>query len=452
MDRRAFLYGTMATVGTGMMLVPARSETERARLAGLRGSFGGGDELLAAAGDDQSKVMQAALDRAGREGRPLFLPPGRYEVSNLVLPAGVHVIGVPGQSRLVYSGGGRLLDCADASNVGIDGVVIDGANRSLDDPEAGLLAFRDVRDLVIERSEIVGSSGSALVLTRTAGRITSNRISGAADIGLSAVESGGLTISDNTVTDCGEAGVALTRWDAGEDGSIVSGNRIERIARPTGAGGRTGTGIRLTRAGAVIVTGNRVTDCATSAIAASESANLQLVGNSCLRSGGAAIDLEAGNEGAVLSGNLVEEAGAGIRLSSGTAAARLTVCQGNVLRRLRGGDDEAGNDGVGIAVEADASVTGNVVEDAASVALMLGPGGRLRNVVASANVLRGGRVGIAVSVAETAGHAVLADNVIEGQSEGAIRGLRGGLLVTGDLARASAANFPHLTIENNRVG
>ncbi|WP_169833484.1 hypothetical protein [Methylobrevis pamukkalensis] len=46
---------------------------------------------------------------------------------------------------------------------------------------------------------------------------------------------------------------------------------------------------------------------------------------------------------------------------------------------------------------------------------------------------------------------MLSGNMIDGASEGAIRGERGGELVTGDLARASAANFSNLTIENNRV-
>ncbi|ODN71867.1 hypothetical protein A6302_00799 [Methylobrevis pamukkalensis] len=100
---------------------------------------------------------------------------------------------------------------------------------------------------------------------------------------------------------------------------------------------------------------------------------------------------------------------------------------------------------------AGASVTGNVVENAPLYGIYAGGAAGANGLVASANVLRGGRVGIAVSVAEGAGGAVLSGNMIDGASEGAIRGERGGELVTGDLARASAANFSNLTIENNRV-
>ncbi|WP_169833486.1 glycosyl hydrolase family 28-related protein [Methylobrevis pamukkalensis] len=100
------------------MLVPARSETARTELAGLRGSFGAVDHGLApGASDDQSLVMQQALDRAAREGRPLFLPPGRYLVSNLTMASGVRIIGIPGRSVMVYSGGGRLLTANGVSDV-----------------------------------------------------------------------------------------------------------------------------------------------------------------------------------------------------------------------------------------------------------------------------------------------------------------------------------------------
>ncbi|WP_141703390.1 right-handed parallel beta-helix repeat-containing protein [Methylobrevis pamukkalensis] len=210
-------------------------------------------------------------------------------------------------------------------------MTIDGANRALDDPDAGLLAFSAVTDLTIERCTVSGSSGTALALSRVSGRVTGCRINGAAGSGLAVIEAVGLSISGNEITDCGEAGVSLTRWTPGEDGSLVSDNRIERIASRTGAGGRAGSGVLLSGAGAVIVSGNRIADCAAGAIHASASPGLQLVGNSCLRSGGTAIEV-AGAGGALVSGNVIDGAAAGIRLSGGED--RPAVCQGNVVRAL----------------------------------------------------------------------------------------------------------------------
>jgi hypothetical protein len=59
--------------------------------------------------------------------------------------------------------------------------------------------------------------------------------------------------------------------------------------------------------------------------------------------------------------------------------------------------------------------------------------------------------GIAVSVVEGAGSAVIADNVIEGAQNGAILGHRWSEPVTADLALAENSGFPHLTVERNHV-
>jgi uncharacterized secreted repeat protein (TIGR03808 family) len=106
--------------------------------------------------------------------------------------------------------------------------------------------------------------------------------------------------------------------------------------------------------------------------------------------------------------------------------------------------------GVGIGVEADTAVTGNVVENAPTAGILLGWGRYLRDVSAIGNVVRGCGVGIAVSVAAGAGSALIADNLISSARRGAIVGMDGHTAVTSELA-GDAARFPHLTITGNRV-
>ena len=87
---------------------------------------------------------------------------------------------------------------------------------------------------------------------------------------------------------------------------------------------------------------------------------------------------------------------------------RLAVVQGNLIRNLKAkrpigtAPDDAG--GVGIAVEADASVTGNVIENAPVAGIMVGWGAYMRDVSVTGNVVRDSPLGVAVSVVNGRGH------------------------------------------------
>jgi len=134
----------------------------------------------------------------------------------------------------------------------------------------------------------------------------------------------------------------------------------------------------------------------------------------------------------------------------GSAGAQTSVQEKlDQLAKLPGADP---NDpaGVGIGVEADTAVSGNVIENAPAAGILLGWGRYMRDVAATGNVVRSCGVGIAVSVAAGAGPAVIADNLISGSRRGAILGMDGHAAVTGELA-GEAQRFAHLTISGNRV-
>lgn len=446
-SRRMFLAGTAVCLsGT-----PALASLE---IADLRGSIDSAElGLLPNAANDQTAQFQNAVNRAVERGRALFLPAGVYPVANLRLPSGTLIVGVPGRTRLVYQGGGgQLLRSEGTSNIGLTGITFDGANRSIGDFTEGLLHFIGVRGLALDQCEIAGSTKSGVVLDRCSGRIENSKISGAAEAGIRSNEATGLAIKGNTVTDCANGGILVYRWTEGEDGTLVTGNRIERIAARFGGTGQYGNGVNVFRAHGVVVSNNRITDCAFSAIRSNTGSNVQIVGNSCFRSGETGIYSEFGFQGALIANNIVDGGTIGISIANFVDGGRIAICSGNIIRNISETGPyppEIAGFGHGIAAEADATVIGNVIEGAPKFGLMLGWGPYMRNLVASQNVLRECGTGIAVSVVDGAGSAVITSNIIQGAKLGAINGYRWLEKATGELNNGSERS--NLTVRDNQV-
>ncbi|MBB3608741.1 TIGR03808 family TAT-translocated repetitive protein [Rhizobium sp. BK602] len=454
MQRRAFI-ASVASAAAGL-LAPRVLAAPLARMADaeMRGPIDAiAYRSVPGSSDIKSGKLQAMIDTAARNNRPLFLPPGNYEVSNLTLPDNARISGVPGASRLVYGGDGHLISADKAKRIELSGLVLDGGNRWLGDYAGGLLQFAGVDQLLIDNCEIAGSRKHALRLERCGGRIERSHISGAADAGLYSVQSAGLTITNNSVEDCGNGGILIHRWAKGEDGSIVSGNRIARIGARDGGTGQNGNGINVFRADGVLVSGNRIADCAFTAIRANSASNVQISGNQCLRSGEAAIFCEFEFEGATISGNIIDGAANGIAVANFDKGGRLASITGNIVRNLSptGPYPQESGFGIGISAEADTLIADNLVEGAPLWGLKLGWGPYLRNLVATGNIIRQAGIGCVVSVAEGAGSAIISDNLFQQVEKGAIIGFLWDKPASGDLAATGSSAFPQLTVERNRV-
>lgn len=447
LNRRAFLAGTA-------LCLSGTAASAQMKVADLRGSIDSEDlGLLPNAANDQTAQFQNAVNRAVERGRALFLPAGTYPVANLRLPSGTLIVGVPGRTRLVYQGGGgQLIRAEGVSDIGLTGVTFDGANRSIGDFTEGLLHFIGCKDVTLDNCEITGSSKMGLLMDRCSGRVENCTISGAAEAGLRSNEATGLAIVGNTVTDCANGGIWVHRWREGEDGTIVSGNRVERIGARYGGTGQFGNGINVFRAHGVMVSNNRVADCAFSAIRSNAGSNVQIIGNSCLRSGETAIYSEFGFQGAVIANNIVDGGTIGISIANFMDGGRMAVCSGNLIRNITKDGPyppEVAGFGIGIAVEADTTLTGNVVEGAPKFGLMLGWGPYMRNVAAAQNVIRDCGTGIAVTVVDGAGSAVITGNIVQGARNGSINGYKWLEKATGELNNVS--EFANLTVHGNQV-
>ena len=451
MDRRAFLAAAAGIAAA----TPAFAAVDPNGAAVLRGTLDAAElGLDPGSAADQSVELQQVLDQASADNRTVFLPAGTYLVTNLVLPERTRLYGVSGASRLVFAGGDQMITADHATLIELRDLVIDGAGKSLADYVPAIVHIAETPSVSIDGVTITGSSRSGVQLDRCGGRVARNTVRNAADAGIMAVEATGLTVTDNVVEDCGNGGILIHRWSEGEDGTIVSGNRVQRIAADAGGTGQNGNGINIFRAHGVTVAGNRVTDCAFSAIRANTANNVHISDNNTARSGEVGIYSEFAFEGAMIVNNIVDGAATGISVANFRDGGHLAVVSGNMVRNLTDKGPYAADPpgfGVGIAVEADVAVSGNVIDGAPRFGILLGWGPYLRDISATGNVVRRAPLGVAVSVVEGAGSAIISDNLISGSTNGAVVGMRWADPATGDLALSGADRYPHLTVERNRV-
>jgi uncharacterized secreted repeat protein (TIGR03808 family) len=452
MTRRDALM--MALFGTA--LLPAGVGAAPARAAGLGGfgldatQFG----LRPGAPDDQSRALTAALAEAGKRQQPLLLPPGRYRVAKVALPDGARLIGAPGATVLVPAQPGPLLVATKARRIALTGLTLDGLFLSQPD-SAGLVALEDVAEASLEDMAFLNAGAAGLMLSRCGGRVERSRFTQAKTIGLFSMDARGLTIEGNTVEECGANGIQIWRSSPGDDGTLVRGNRIARIRNDAGGSGQYGNGISLFRAGGVQVEGNSLRDCAYSFIRNNGGSGVQMLGNNGQRCGEVGLYSEFAFEGSIISNNRVEDVAQGINITNLDQGGRLAVCSGNLIRRARAGLAPKGQEiigGTGIHAEAEAAVTGNVIEDVSGTGISLGWSWAMRNLVATGNMVREAEIGIGVSLVAKERNVVVANNVIAGTRKGAVLGTEYGRIVTGDLTRGPDRRAAGVRVEGNAAG
>ncbi len=145
----------------------------------------------------------------------------------------------------------------------------------------------------------------------------------------------------------------------------------------------------------------------------------------------------------------------GVSVCNFNEGGRIAVVQGNIIRNLlpkrpigTAPDDDAG---IGIYIEADSSVTSNVIENAPAFGIVAGWGKYLRDVAITGNVIRKAFAGIGVSIVAGAGTALVNNNVISETPRGAVVGLDHARAITTDLSAEGAQRFAQVVIGANAV-
>jgi uncharacterized secreted repeat protein (TIGR03808 family) len=404
--------------------------------------------------DDQTKALQRAIDEAARAQIPLALPPGVYRTGMLRLQNGTQLVGVRGATRFIFNGGASLLSGEGAGSIGLDGITFDGSGIPLPN-RRGLVHCLGGRDIRITNCEIAGSGGNGIWFESVSGDISGNIITGIANTAIVSFDAQGLLVTRNTIIGTNDNGIEILRTAIGDDGTQVLDNRIEDIKAGPGGSGQYGNAINAFRAGNVIVRGNRIRNCDYSAVRGNSAANIQISGNSVSDVREVALYSEFAFEGAVIANNTVDGAALGVSVCNFNEGGRLAVVQGNIIRNLlpkrpigTAPDDDAG---IGIYVEADTSVSGNVIENAPSFGIVAGWGKYLRDVVISGNVIRKAFVGVGVSVTTGAGTALVNNNMISETPRGAVVGLDHIRPITPDLCAEGAQRFAQVVVGTNAV-
>jgi uncharacterized secreted repeat protein (TIGR03808 family) len=451
-NRRHLIGASAAGVAGALAMSPdaARAATLTSALGRDATQYG----VRPGSPDDQTRVLQRAIDEAARAQVPLALPPGVYRTGMLRLQSGTQLVGVRGATKLIFNGGPSMLSGEGAGNVGLTNITLDGSGIPLP-TRRGLVHCLGGRDIRITDCEITGSGGNGIWFENVSGDVSGNIITGTAATAIVSFDAQGLLVSRNTIQATHDNGIEILRTTIGDDGTQVTDNRIEDIKAGPGGSGQYGNAINAFRAGNVIVRGNRIRNCDYSAVRGNSASNIQITGNSVSDVGEVALYSEFSFEGAVIANNTVDGAALGVSVCNFNEGGRIAVVQGNIVRNLKpkrpigtAPDDDAG---IGIYVEADTSVTGNVIENAPSFGIVAGWGKYLRDVAISGNVIRNAFVGIGVSVAPGAGTALVNNNMISETPGGAVVGLDHARPVTPDLSAEGAQRFAQVVIGTNAV-
>lgn len=404
--------------------------------------------------DDQTRNLQRAIDEAARAQVPLALPPGVYRTGMLRLSNGSQIVGMRGATKLVFNGGASMLQSEGAGNLGLTGITLDGSRIPLPN-RRGLLHCVGGRDIRVTDCEITGSGGNGIWLEQVSGDISNNIFTKIATTAVVSFDALGLIVSRNTIIDTNDNGIEILRTSIGDDGSLVLDNRIEDIKAGPGGSGQYGNAINAFRAGNVIVRGNRIRNCDYSAVRGNSASNIHITDNSVSGVREVALYSEFAFEGAVIANNTVDGAAVGVSVCNFNEGGRIAVVQGNIIRNLlpkrpigTAPDDDAG---IGIYIEADSTVTGNVIENAPSFGIIAGWGKYLRDVAISGNVIRKAFAGIGVSVMPGAGTALVSNNMISETPRGAVVGLDHARAITTDLTDERAQRYAQVVIGSNAV-
>ncbi|WLA63008.1 TIGR03808 family TAT-translocated repetitive protein [Bradyrhizobium diazoefficiens] len=452
LNRRHLIGASIAGIA-GALAMPADA-ARAAPLTSLLGRDATQYGVRPGSSEDQTRALQRAIDEAARAQMPLALPPGVYRSGLLRLPNGTQLIGVRGATKFVFTGGPSAIQSDGADAIGLSGITFDGGGIPLP-TRRGLIHVLGGRDVRITDCEITGSGGSGIWLEQISGDISGNIFTSIAVTAVVSFDAKGLSVARNTIIGTNDNGIEILRSAIGDDGTLVADNRIEDIKAGPGGSGQYGNAINAFRAGNVIVRGNRIKNCDYSAVRGNSASNIHITGNSVSDVREVALYSEFAFEAAVIANNIVDGAAVGVSVCNFNEGGRIAVVQGNIIRNLipkrpigTAPDDDAG---VGIYIEADTSVTGNVIENVPSYGIVAGWGKYLRDVAITGNVIRKALAGIGVSVVPGAGTALVNNNMISETPRGAVVGLDHARAVTADLAADGAQRFAQVMVGGNAV-
>ncbi|MBY6241149.1 TIGR03808 family TAT-translocated repetitive protein [Methylosinus sp. Sm6] len=384
--------------------------------------------------------VQAAFNQSRSNGLPLFIKPGVYTTTNILVNSStgggqtLSVYAIPGTVVLQLTSGSNLLTINGIYSCRIDGINFNGNNvnfTNLNDSSA-LLSITNAPYCEVINCQFYNSVACGVYISGSSCTIRDNLVYQCSYgiWGMDAV----LYVNGNRVQNCANNGIMIWTSTVTGNGSIVSGNNINTIQSGSGAG-QNGNGIVVFRAVAVTISSNTISGCKYSAIRCNGGGNEIIQGNNCYGSREMAIFIEAPNagidlNGAVVSGNIIDTAGNGIAVANsgmgGQGTAKSVTITGNRVTNII---HQTINDpgyvptvslAFGIYAEGAAVISGNIVDGAAGIGIISGHNASTHDLNVNGNLILTSPIGIGYSAQSGAGQIIISSNQIQGAAGGAI--------------------------------
>src|SRR5205085_7495947 len=142
----------------------------------------------------------------------------------------------------VFTGGASMFLGEGASSVGLSNITLDGGGIPLP-TRRGLVHCFGGRDIRIVDCEIINSGGNGVWLENVSGDVSGNVFTNIAVTGITSFDAQGLMVSRNTIVGTNDNGIEILRTAIGDDGTLVTDNRIEDIKAGPGGSGQYGNAI-----------------------------------------------------------------------------------------------------------------------------------------------------------------------------------------------------------------
>src|ERR1700676_2726530 len=169
-NRRHLIGASAAGAASAVAMSP-----DGARAAQLTSAFGRDASqygVRPGSPEDQTKILQRAIDEAARAQVPLALPPGVYRTGMLRLQNGTQLVGVRGATKLVFNGGTSVLCSGGAGSIGnsiwLENVSGDVSGNIITGTAATAIVSFDAQGLIVSRNSILGTNDNGIEILRTA--------------------------------------------------------------------------------------------------------------------------------------------------------------------------------------------------------------------------------------------------------------------------------------------
>lgn len=398
------------------------------------------------------------INAARTAGKPLQVRPGSYDISNVDILTtngagrGIEVTCPAGAATFRLTGGNYGLRVSGQRGMRFRNITFDGQNLSLPSYSApnmitvaaGVVTLDNARDVSFHKCSFINTvkAGGEPTGAYKAGLLCVNDSQPTvAECTFDNVDIAIWSFSSETIIDgcriTGAKNNGIAVWGtvgSGGNLSVIRNNTINFVASDYGTGAN-GNGVAVYLANDVSIKGNIILNCDFSAVRINGGSRCAIADNTCwnIREGCLYYEAPGAGQdgtGVTIVNNKVDTAGDGIYVTNsgyfGDGTARRAVIQGNQISNLSsnaipgsGGIGSYSTMAIGVTVEQDCVISGNIVESALG-GIKLGVAQGARDLVCDGNLLRQCGVGIAFSANASAGKMVISNNVITGSGGNAI--------------------------------